>query len=484
MMGRKRFEAKLFHSLSLAKLVPEDHLLRRLDETLDLSFVREYCGEYYSHTGQPSVDPVVIFKMMLLGYLYGISSERRLAEECSLHLAFRWYLGYDLDEKTPDHSVLSKARGRYGREVFERFFQEVLALCVEAGLVGGEVVFADSTLVEANAAQSSIVERERFEPKLGRQEYLKQVFGEPRSAEERRKPAGGGGWSAKRSSRNQRYVSSSDPEASIVGRRGRRRSDLAYKQHFTVDGQNRVITAVEVTNGITEDSSQVEKLLEAQPLRPQHFCADTHYGSAPVYGQLERHGVQAVIPRRGVEGPKSREGRISHREFHYDEQRDVYVCPQGKQLRRSNYDHRWDRYNYRALKSECRDCPMRAACSPPDAARVITRPRHQAAAERATRYLNSEQGQRIWRHRKTRAEGIVAEAKVCHGLRRAMFRGLEKVTIQVLLIASVQNLKRLMAAGLPRPDGSDPQWTLCSFWIEICQTVQVFFANARATAVV
>jgi transposase len=482
MMGRKRFEAKLFHSLSLAKLVPEDHLLRRLDETLDLSFVREDCGAYYSHTGQPSVDPVVIFKMMLLGYLYGISSERRLAEECSLHLAFRWYLGYDLDEKTPDHSVLSKARGRYGREVFERFFQEVLALCVEAGLVGGEVVFADSTLVEANAAQSSIVERERFEPKLGRQEYLEQVFGEPRPDEERRKSAGGGG-SAKRGSHNQRYVSNSDPEASIVGRRGWRRSDVAYKQPFTVDGQNRVITAVEVTNGITEDSSQVEKLLQAQPMRPRHFCADTHYGTAPVYGQLEEHGVQAVIPRRGVEGPKSKAGRISHREFRYDERRDVYVCLQGKELRRQNYDRRWDRYNYRALKSECRGCPIRAACSRTDAARVITRPRHQAAAERATRYFNSQQGQRIWRRRKTRAEGIVAEAKVCHGLRRAMFRGLGKVTIQVLLIASVQNLKRLMAAGLTRPDGSDPQWTLRSLWIEICQTVQAFFAGARVPGV-
>jgi transposase len=117
MMGCKRFEAELFHSLSLAKLVPQDHLLRRLDETLDLSFVREYCGEYYSHTGQPSVDPVVIFKMMLLGYLYGITSERRLAEEGSLHLAFRWYLGYDLDEKTPDHSVLSKARRRYDKKL-------------------------------------------------------------------------------------------------------------------------------------------------------------------------------------------------------------------------------------------------------------------------------------------------------------------------------------------------------------------------------
>lgn len=116
-MGQKQFAPKLFHAFSLDKVVPEGHLLRHLEATVDLSFVRELCAPYYSHTGQPSVDPVVLFKMMLLGYLYGITSERRLAEECSLHLAFRWYLGYDLDEPTPDHSVISKARVRYGKEV-------------------------------------------------------------------------------------------------------------------------------------------------------------------------------------------------------------------------------------------------------------------------------------------------------------------------------------------------------------------------------
>ena len=126
MMGQKQFAPRLFHALSLQAMVPPDHLLRRLEAVVDLAFVRELCAGYYSRTGQPSIDPVVLFKMMLLGYLYGITSERRLAEECALHLAFRWYLGYDLDEPTPDHSVLSKARARYGQTVFEAFFQRVL----------------------------------------------------------------------------------------------------------------------------------------------------------------------------------------------------------------------------------------------------------------------------------------------------------------------------------------------------------------------
>jgi len=179
MMGRKQFVPRLFHTLSLEAMVPADHRLRRLEAVLDLSFVKKLCSAYYSPAGQPSIDPVVLFKMMLLGYLYGMTSERRLAEECSLHLAFRGYLGYDLDEATPDHSVLSKAQIRYGSEVFEAFFQRVLERCLEAGLVGGKKLFADSTLVAANASMKSLVAREPvFQPPRTPGEHLDQVFAE------------------------------------------------------------------------------------------------------------------------------------------------------------------------------------------------------------------------------------------------------------------------------------------------------------------
>ncbi|MFN3467447.1 MAG: transposase, partial [Candidatus Brocadiales bacterium] len=172
MMGSKDYQEKLFYGFSLTQRIPEDHLVRQLDRVIDLSFVRPLVAKYYSHTGQPSVDPVVLFKMMLLGYLYGITSERRLAEECSLNMAFMWYVGYDLDEPTPNHSVISKARARYGKEVFERFFQEILSICVRVGLVKGEKVFADSTLIRANASLKSIVSRaEAREVKYTPKEY-------------------------------------------------------------------------------------------------------------------------------------------------------------------------------------------------------------------------------------------------------------------------------------------------------------------------
>jgi len=159
-MGRQVPQPKRFYQLSLEERVPQDHLLRNISGVVDFCFLYDYVRSYYSHTGAPSADPVVIFKMSLLGYLYGITSERKLAEQCRLNLAFLWFLGYDLEEMPPDHSILSKARARFGREVYEQFFREVVRMCQEAGLVGGDKVFLDATLLKANASLDSLVERE------------------------------------------------------------------------------------------------------------------------------------------------------------------------------------------------------------------------------------------------------------------------------------------------------------------------------------
>ena len=176
MMGQRQFQSKLYYQLSLDGLVPRDHLLRRIAEGVDFSFVRPLCRPYYSHTSQPSVDPVVIFKMLLIGYLYGITFERRLAEEVSLHLAYRWFLGYDFDVATPDHSVLSKARARLGSEVFEQFFRQSIELCRQAGLLGEGPVYVDSTLIRAGASVDSLKRREDLiQPPMSVTEYLQRL---------------------------------------------------------------------------------------------------------------------------------------------------------------------------------------------------------------------------------------------------------------------------------------------------------------------
>src|ERR687885_1422765 len=155
MMGTKTFQPKGVYHLNLEERIPAGHLLRQVAEVVDFSFVRRLTARFYSHTGRPGIDPEVLFKMALLGYLYGITSERRLAEEVRLHLAYRWFLGYDRDEATPHHSVLSKARARFGVTVYQAFFTEIVRQCEQAGYVRGDRVYVDSTLIEANASLES-----------------------------------------------------------------------------------------------------------------------------------------------------------------------------------------------------------------------------------------------------------------------------------------------------------------------------------------
>jgi len=263
MKRQPRFEAKFYYDLSLERLVPEDHLLRQIDRAVDFSFIRSLCRPFYSHTGRPSVDPVVLFKMLLIGYLYGITSERRLARELSLNLAYRWFLGYDFDHTTPDHSVLSKARARFGPEVFEGFFRRSIDLCREAGLLEEGPVYVDSTLIQASAAIDSLVRRDELvQPPLSVTEYVRRLYEEnepPRDEEPPDKSEGSGSGPLPRP--NQELESKTDPEATLVNRPEFGRH-LAYKAHVAVAGRRgQVITAAVATTGAEADEHLLAEVL-------------------------------------------------------------------------------------------------------------------------------------------------------------------------------------------------------------------------------
>jgi transposase len=259
MMGQRQFQSKLYYQLSLERLVPRDHLLRRIAEGVDFSFVRPLCRPYYSHTGQPSVDPVVIFKMLLIGYLYGVTSERRLAEDVSLHLAYRWFLGYDFDVATPDHSVLSKARARLSSGVFEEFFRQSIELCRQAGLLDEGPVYVDSTLIRAGASVDSLKRRDDLiQPPMSVTEYLQRLE-EENSLETETSEATPG--SSRSLPPNQQFVSRTDPEATLVNRPDFGRH-LAYKAHLAVAGKRgQVITAAVATTGIAADERLLPEVL-------------------------------------------------------------------------------------------------------------------------------------------------------------------------------------------------------------------------------
>jgi transposase len=460
MMGYRRFAPKLYYQLSLDRLVPQNHLLRRIAEVIDFSFVYPLARPYYSHTGQPSVDPVVLFKTLLIGYLYGITSERRLMEEIQVNMAYRWFLGYDLDEAIPDHSVLSKARVRFGMEVFEAFFNRTVELCQAAGLVRGEAAFLDSTLMQANAALASLEPSLGHQPPMSPKRYVKQLFEEnPIESQEpssgpsdgppteelvrskERPPA-----AAKRPL-NRRARSRTDPEASII-HHPTFGLHLAYKAHVAVDDHPaRVITAAVVTPGATADEYLLEELLWRHRQRvgrlPRHVVADRRYGTLHHYRYLAQLGIRAAIPQRA--GKKRNAGGVwSIRDFRYDAECDTYACPAGETLARQSVRASERMVAYKAPPGVCRACRFRGQCSPTGKERGLRRSFDRGYLDEAQRWLKTEEGKRRFGQRKVYVETVFALAKDRHGLRRAQWRGKWKVQIQVWLTAAAMNIKKLV----------------------------------------
>jgi len=453
MKRQPRFEAKFYYNLSLDRLVPEDHLLRLISNAVDFSFIRPLCRPFYSHTGRPSVDPVVLFKMLLIGYLYGITSERRLARELSLNLGYRWFLGYDFDQPTPDHSVLSKARARFGPEVFETFFRRSIDLCREAGLLEEGPVYVDSTLIQASAAVDSMVRKEdRAQPPLSIEEYVQRLYTENEPATEDEGPPPRPGPSLRRHrgspSRyprpNQELQSTTDPEATLVNRPEFGRH-LAYKAHVAVAGRRgQVITAAVATTGATADEHLLAEVLwqhrRLSRLGVPEVVADAKYGTGPNYLYLDQAGIPAFIPTTRFGNQHT--GVWGREHFTWLPEEDAYLCAAGQKLRRYANLQRTQRVQYRAPKGACVACPFRSQCAPSGIERALHRSWALDLVEAAQDRIAGPKGKRRMTERKTYIEGTFGLAKELHGLRRTRFRGRRRVQIQLWLTAAAMNIKR------------------------------------------
>lgn len=460
MMSRRTPQPKFFYQIDLEERVPQDHLLRKISSVIDFSFIYDYVHPYYSHTGAPSVDPVVIFKMALLGYLYGIMSERKLAEECRLNMAFMWFLGYDIDEMPPDHSILSKARVRFGREVYEQFFRHVVQLCQEVGLVEGDRVFIDATLIQANASLDSLVEKEVcHQLKTSPEEYLDRVWkenplesskdldqsnssdsNEPPLREEACKKTSG-----KSIRTNERWMSRADPDASLVTRKGLSKPLLAHKVHIAVDGgRARIVTAVETTKGEVAECQVLPALLSEHVFgthsRPEEAVADRAYGTREVYRFLESMDILPTIPRRRT-WQNLREKRLKAG-FKYDRERDVYICPAGKTLYRIK-EQSDGSIVYRVHRLACKGCPHQGTlCRAKRPS--IKRYSDEELLLRVKSHLETERARISLGQRKYWPETVFAEMKGPRGLSRATLRGTMKVHIQALLALTVHNIRQLV----------------------------------------
>jgi transposase len=397
MIGKKEATSKLFYEFSLEQRVPHGHFLRQVAAGVDFSFVRKKTARFYSYTGQPSVDPVVIFKIALLGYLFGITSERRLVQEISLNLAYMWFIGYDLDESIPNHSVLSKARKRFGPTIYVSFFKEIVRQCKEAGLVVGDKLYADSTLVEANASADSIgsralvlqlpdiashVEKVWQDNALGEEESDDGILfpeGHPAAelhasleatvpsvdeiaaeCETESTPdvsvsnakeeegvkresvlptlhlAGEGDIPNKALGLfNKRMVSRTDPDAEFV-QRAYVRHGLCYKVHVGVDGgHKRIITAVEVTGGSTADEHLLQRIIQEHEGNVGRGLREVVADAK--YGTADNY---RMLEQRQIKGSipmrtSTAELRaVPARAFEYNKSEDIFVCPKGEQMKR------------------------------------------------------------------------------------------------------------------------------------------------------
>jgi transposase len=436
-------------AVSLEALIPRDHFYRHLEAKLDLSFVREWVTEHYAERGRPSIDPVVFFKLQLVLFFEGLRSERQLMQLAGDRLSVRWYLGYALDEELPDHSSLTRIRQRLGVEVIARFFERVVDLCQDAGLVWGQELYFDATKVQADAAVESLVPRFYHEAKT----HVAALFADdPLAAEQpwklleerrldpQRPPSG----SYRRTTDFR--VSPTDPDAAPM--QTRNGTALGYHDHYVVDGgKHRIVLAALVTPADVMENVPLRDLLWRvrfrRKLRPRQVTGDTTYGTIDNIVAVEDAGIRAFFPLPDFD---HRTPYYGASRFAYDAERDEYRCPQGQPLPRRKTKHTEEEVLYRADAATCNACPVKASCIDSDRGRMLHRSFYAEYLERVRGYHATEAYKKALRKRRVWVEPLFAEAKQWHGLRRFRLRGLENVNTQGLLIAAGQNLKRWLAA--------------------------------------
>lgn len=450
MQSRKAGQEELFIASPLRDLVPDDHILKRVDAILDLSWLHDevrdcYCQDF----GRPSIDPESALRLMLAGFFQGIVHDRKLMREAQVNLAIRWFAGYRLDEVLPDRSSLTRTRQRWGAALFRRVFERTVAQCIEAGLVNTDTVHIDATLIRADVSWDSLTTRHVNEVMDANDDGEKNDDDEPSVA--------GGGRPRAKKPKAKRY-SPTDPDATMTTSCKQYHLEPSYKQHTAVEDQTGVIVDVGVTTGEVNEGKQLLEQVERIEARTQRHVGcvtcDAGYAHGRNYAALDARGTEAVIPPPHMPPRKALPQRIPVRRFKYDERNDRVTCPGGKYLARKSRSSNGNGTFYRACASDCEACPLRQRCFAPTArTRSVLIVDGYPALLRARRH--KERGwdkptrEKYSRHR-WQVEGVHGRAKTQHGLGRAIRRGIDNVAGQVYLTAAVMNLKKLAARKWPQ----------------------------------
>lgn len=455
MLGpRQEAQAALFYEFSLEDHVPQDHLLRSIDRFVDLGSIRTYLADFYSHTGRPSIDPELLIRMLLVGYCFGIRSERRLCEEIHLNLAYRWFCRLDLSDPIPNHSTFSKNRhGRFREsELLRHLFETTVARCIAEGLVSGQRMAIDASLIEADANRQFSAPKEEWDTKRidvdaaprAVREYLDTLDEEAFGTASEVQP---------------KFTSFSDPASQwTAARKGP--AFFAYSDNYLIDTDHGVIVDVEGTRSIRQaevgsTKTMLDRVKHRFDLDPEWLIADTAYGSGPMLGWLVDRNIAPHIPV--IDKAGRTDGTWSRADFEWDAQNNQYICPEGeplKQFRRNYSDPNRGPTGkgvarYRALKGTCQACPSKNNCCPKADARKITREEHEDARDIARAIRKTPQYKVSSKLRK-KVEMLFAHLKRILGLGRLRLRGPCGANDEFLLAATAQNLRKL-AKIFPAP---------------------------------
>lgn len=443
MMGRQVEQGALFYEFRLEERVPADHLLRRVDAVLDLSWVRERMARHYSATGRPSVCPELMVRMLLVGYLYGIRSEHRLCEEVDLNLAYRWFCRLGLDGHVPDHSTFTKNRhGRFRESgLLRAVFEHVVERCLEAGLASAAHMAVDGSFVRADASHARCVTSNEELPREDASRAVRERFADLESALP--DPEGVVRTPPK-------AVSLTDPAAALSSKHGP--SAFAYGMNAMVDTGSGVVLEVQAAPERFADEPiaarrMVKRLRERHGATPGVLTGDKAYGSGSFLAWLEERKIEAHVPlidRRHQTGDM-----LTQDAFTYDEASDTYTCPQGAVLKR--YASNEDIQRYRASQRDCGVCPLKASCTT-SRMRALCRSPYEEVRERVRARQGTPALRRSMRLRKA-VEHLFGPIKHHDGLRRLRLRGLRGADEQFVLAATARNLRRMA-----RWTGPSPRW--------------------------
>lgn len=510
MQGKKKFTPKLFVNFRLDEAVPADNFYKILKGNLDLNFIYEETKSVYSHTGRPGIDPVVFFKILLVGYLENICTDRKLEREFQNRLDLRYFIDHDLEDLIPDHSTICKTRKRIPREVFDKVFDYILKLCVDAGLVDGASQSIDSAYISANASLDrmehiKLVDRDHdeylrevfdqdlpeelsIESKKARVEKLQKDLEKHRDHRERKyQEKNLQRKNKRRFMSNATHRSQTDPDARIAKKSSKPRM-LCYSSTMSVDTQSNVITNISAEYSSKKDAQLLIKSVHKTAARLNDLglemktvLADAGYSSGENYKILEQHNIEAYIPLHGTY-------KTHRKDFRYDGRRNGFICKNGQVLKPTyrKFGEGRPTVMYRSKKKQCDKCPFREGCVDKKGIKEISSTPYKREYERMIKRLKSKEGKKTYGLRMHTVEPVFGSLQQYYGLRRMSVRGRDSASKVMLMSAAAFNLKKWVKSQLKKAE-NDLKYRILGLrkfiMHKVSRNINLLFLTTKGTVV-